>query len=353
MKTKIIAGLALVMGLSAVAQENDDMYFRSKDREKLQKVSKDSYSSNYENFKKKHFDEATELDEYAVNPTDSYSSRNINPEYIARSSSELASEDESNYFVENYNAPVQSYTGNNSNFYNNNYNNSWNNQWNNPYARGYYGSPYNSSLYSPYYGWNDPWANPYWWGNNYNSGWSFGSSIYWGNSWNAGCSYGIGYTWGNPYRNLWGPSYYNSYYRPYTTVIVVGEGSLPNYGKRPSHNSIGVSDVTNRYNRTSTSVNNGDTRGRVSSRTTDEYYVRPSRRTYTDSNTSSDYSRSTNSSNTYRSLNNSNSTNRDSRSSGFSTPTRSSSGSSMSAPSRSSGSSSGGSSSGSRRQGGN
>lgn len=352
MKTRMIIGLALVVSVGAFAQEYDDMYFRSKDREKLQKASKDAPSSNYENFKKKHFDEVTELDEYNVNPTDSYSARNINPEYIARLSSEQASEDESNYFVENYKAPGTSSVSSSGYYPNSN----WNNRWYNPMYSGMYGSyynNYNSAFYSPYYGYNDPWSNPYYCRNNY-SGWSMSSGYYWGNSFGSGWNYGLSY--GNPYYgSMWGPSYYTGFYRPYTTIVVVGESSRPNYGKRPTHSSANVGNVADHYSRRESTVDN-NSRGRTRS-TSDEYYVRPSRRTYTDSNSSS--TDSNNGLNTYRSYNansGSNGINRDSRSSSYSTPSRTSGGSGMSTPTRSSSSGSSGSSSGSSsssRRGGN
>jgi hypothetical protein len=363
MKTKLLMGATLLFGASALAQEYDDMYFRSKDREKLSTSNtlKDTYSSdNYSKFKKKHFDEVAMLDDYA-NPTDSYSSRNINPEYISRSYSEQASEDELNYFVEGYNPKV---AAGNSGYYagtNNNWNNrnTWNSPWMSPWYGNGFGSrwnnPYMNSMYNPYFGWNDPWMNPYW-GGGFNSGWSLSASYFWGNSWGPGWN-----TWGNPYYgSMWGPSmYYGSgwgwntwnmgYYRPYTTVVVGGEGSRTNYGKRSTSNSAVVNNVANRNTNTSGArITEGNTGRRT--QTADEYYVRPSRRTYTESTSS--YS---NTGNTYRSSNfNSGSNinrNTGSSSSGFSTPSRSSSSSGgFSTPSRSSSSGSSGSS-GSRRGG--
>jgi hypothetical protein len=365
MKTTMIIGMAMMVGASAVAQEYDDMYFRSKDREKVSTTIA-STSDSYSSFKKKHFEEVTMLDDYA-NPTDSYSARNINPEYIARSNSEQASEDEQNYFVEGYNpqakSNVGSYYGNN--WGNNNWNNwnSWNrwNNWNPYFGSGMFMPSYYNSLYSPYYGWNDPWANPYWGGMGFNSGWSLSAGYFWGNSWGSGWNYGMGYNnWGmmNPYYGgMWGPSWgWNNWNRPYTTVVVVGEGARTNYGKRSTPNSsTAVNNVTNRSSRANSTMitDRNTTTGRVRT-TADEYYVRPSRRTYTETNSSGNTGNTGSRYSGWNSNNNSNSY-RNSNSSGFSSPSMSSpsrsssGGSTMSAPSRSSSGSSG--SSGSRRGG--
>lgn len=342
MKTKLILGLTMLTGVAAIAQENDDLYFRSKDREKLEatRATEQTYVSNYDNFKKKHFNETTELDEY-TNPTDSYSARNVNPEYISRSYSDQVSEDEANYFVEGY-APATS--NNNFNYNSGYYYNGFNNNagWNS-----WYGPQFNNA-----WGWNDPWMNPYWgnrsmnpyWGNRWGSGWSLSAGYFWGNSWgnNWGNNWGWGWNdpWMNPYNpyNRWGSSwsYWNQgWYRP-TTVVVVGDGAVPNYGKRPTRSSAGVTEVTNGYVRPSRSNSNvdsgnGDAGGR--NKTSNDYYVRPSRRTTTNTSGYTN-SNSTNSSN----WNNTNSTMRESRSSTFSSPTRSTSGNTNSgySPTRSS-----------------
>src|SRR5690606_7798258 len=260
MKTKLILGLTMLGSVAAFAQENDDLYFRSKDREKLeaQRASEQTYVSNYNNFKKKHFEEPTELDEY-TNPTDSYSARNVNPEYISRSYSDQVSEDEANYFVEGY-APSTNNFNYNSGYYYNGFNNSGWNSWYGPSYYNNWGSPYG-------YGWNDPWMNSYWgnrymnpyWGNRWGSGWSLSASYYWGNSW--GNSWGNPWGWYDPYcspYNSWGSwsSWnYGGWWNAPTTVVVVGDGARPNYGKRPTRSSAGVTEVTNAYVRPSRSTN--------------------------------------------------------------------------------------------------
>jgi hypothetical protein len=366
MKTNVLIGLALLVSVSAFAQEVDDMYFRSKDREKVNaaSVSKaaqgDLYSSNYDTFKKKNFSDPTMLDEYYANPTDSYSARNVNPEFIARSNSTQAAEDEQNYFMEGYNntfsSPAMVLSGNAM---------SMNNTWNNPmYSPGWFGPSWNNSFYSPYYGFNNPWGNSYWCGPGFNTGWSMNMSSFWGNGWNPGWSMGLGYSWGNPFMgNMWGPSWgmWNPwYYRP---IVVVGEASRPNYGKRQTTSASGVNNISSRpvtaRPSTPTVGTTTDPLGRQRAASADEYYVRPSRRTYSDTNTSNITGNPVNSGSRVapsgtgttgtRSYNSSPTRSFDSRSSsGYSSPTRNSSSGSFSSPSRSySGSSSPSRSSGS------
>jgi hypothetical protein len=337
MKTKLILGLTMLTGVGAIAQENDDLYFRSKDREKLQAIraTEQTYVSNYDNFKKKHFNEPTELDEY-TNPTDSYSARNVNPEYISRSYSDQVSEDEANYFVEGYSPATNNNFNYNSGYYYNGFNN--NLGWNSWYGPNAWGSPF---------GWNDPWMNAGWgnrwmnpyWGNRWGSGWSLSASYFWGNSWGNNW----GWCWNDPFCNPynswgWGSYWNNGWYRPTTVVVVGGDGARPNYGKRPTRSSAGVTEVTGAYvrpGRSNTNVDsgNGDAGGR--NKSSNDYYVRPSRRTTTHT---SGYSNS-NSSN----WDNSNTTIRQSRSSTFDnsgySPSRSSGNNSGYSPGRSSGNS--------------
>ncbi|HTE28990.1 MAG TPA: hypothetical protein VK666_01360, partial [Chryseolinea sp.] len=134
MKNKVVIfGLAAVLASSATfAQgvENDDMYFTSKDRARLkaQKASEQvAYQASVD--KKKH----AEAVEEAVNPTDSYSARNENPEFAARSNSQQAQSDNQDYFVSNYRY------NNASNLTN------WNNNFNSWYGSSWYRPNYYSS----------------------------------------------------------------------------------------------------------------------------------------------------------------------------------------------------------------
>lgn len=342
MKARIVfGGLApiviamMTFQLAAQHAENDDMYFTSKDREKLKAENmtasvNDKIDGDYKAFKKKHFDstqeEANQSETEVVNPTDSYSSRTVNPEYISRSNSEQASEDELNYYLEGY-TPANAYNSYSSSNYNNNlYNNNWNNSWGNGNNYGYGYSPYNS-WYSPYYGYCNPSMSPYYSGG---SGLTLSMGYMWGMS--PGWSYGMNYGWGNSYYNPY--SYSPSYYG-YPSYYGSSEYSSGNYGKRPSRHSAVVTATPRSRERVSASTS-GSTNGR-SRQTVDEYYVKPFRRTTTYERPADGYSsdqftrpRSTDNSRTRESYN---SNPRESRQS-YSAPSRSSSGGST--PSRSS-----------------
>ncbi|HEY0652921.1 MAG TPA: hypothetical protein VGD65_07325 [Chryseosolibacter sp.] len=222
--------------------EQDDMYFNAKDRVKLREAKKQNAlaMASTRNTRK-------ETDE-EVNPTDSYSARNINPEYTSRAQSNTSQADEQDYYVANYRYANQGHY----NEFNSNYNNWYNNPW---YRSNYWGS----SIYgwnSPYYGsaydtWGNPWANPY-----YRSGWSSGFSFYYGRSWNYGgfnnCFSCNPYAYYDPYYDFyspfsygynpyWGaPMYYNGYNgwnRPYRVVYVDNDDYRGTYGKRSSRSS--------------------------------------------------------------------------------------------------------------------
>jgi hypothetical protein len=353
--TIVIGGFLSLMSLPAVAQqvENDDMYFTAKDREKLRVAMAETPAVAVNTTKPKQ--QQKELTEEVIipedlNPTDSYSARTINPEYISRVNSEQASEDEQNYYLEGYTATntFDSYSA--SQFSNtSNCGTCWNS-----YPNSYYGgSAWN--YYSPYYGYNDPWRTPYYGmspGWNMSLGYLFGG---WGSGWNLGLSY----TWGNAW--VYNPYYYNPYYHnPYN----YSPYSYSNRGYQYAPNSNTENGVIRRTRtlavtptqRVSSVNNTSDTNGRMRSSTTDEYYVKPSRRISQSTdysnplyrqNSTSEFqrSRSTNSSGFERFMNDSS----PSRSSGSSFE-RSRSSSSFSSPSRSSG---GGSSGGSRPRGRN
>lgn len=275
MKTRIVIGslVGAMMTFQVLAQrsENDDMYFNSKDREKLKTEIattsvNDKIDQDYKAFKKKNFEESEEVATENTNPTDSYSARHVNPEYISRSNAEQASEDEQNYFVEGYSPNLYNSIDNNNYAYSTqpNYQNSW-------YGSSLYTPSAFNSWYSPYYGYINPCMSPYYSGG---SGWNLSFSYGWGNpwgtpAWNYGMSYGMGYGWGNynPYYYPYYPSYYNGYAGYYS------EASSPNYGKRPSRHSAVVAPTQ----RVTSSSTGGGSNGR-SRQTVDEYYVKPSRR---------------------------------------------------------------------------
>lgn len=362
MKTKfVLASLVAtltVLEVSAQRAEYDDMYFRGKDREKNNAIAAEENIPVVKN-KKQKSQEAIE-EENNSNPTDSYSARNVNPEYVSRENSEQASEDETNYYVEGY-APAS----NNQFSYNNSYynNSNWarnsyyaNSGWNSPY---YGGCGYCNSgvgMYSPFnYGYYDPFMMPVY-GYGYPSyGWRSGWSVSftYGNYWSP-----WGYGGYNPYNNFYNPYYgygYSNYY--YGGNNYNYEGSRPNYAKRPSRHSAVVSPTTRTENRTrgtvtgnsSTNNNSGTvTSGRTRARQPqDDYYVRPARRTslFDNSSASPSYTRPSNNDNS-RDFFSTPSHREPSRSRDFSSPSPSHNSSPSysppSSPSRSSGGSSGG-----------
>jgi hypothetical protein len=279
MKARIVvAGLLvsmMVVDVSAQRAEYDDMYFRGKDREKNSAIdAEDSFAKT----KKQKSDAVALPEEDLSNPTDSYSARNVNPEYVSRSNSEQAGEDESNYYLEGYTPSASSASNFNNSYYNNaNLAGSSyyaNNGWNSPY----YGScgycdPFMTPAYGygPSYGWR--------------TGWSV--SMTYGNYWNP---YG-GYGMYNPYYGGYGNHYYGGYGYPgyygggnyyYESPRVV------NYGKRPSRHSAVVQPtqraVTRSRNTIAENVTNVTSGNRTRPRQAqDEYYVRPSRRSSTTS----------------------------------------------------------------------
>lgn len=292
MKARIVlAGLLvsmMVVEVSAQGAEYDDMYFRGKDRERNKAIDAEEAISAKT---KKQSDEVAPQEDDNSNPTDTYSARNVNPEYVSRSNSEKASEDESNYYLEGYTP-----TSANSNFNNSYYNNAnWasnsfygsrnDNFFNRGYGCNYCGPQMSWMITSaPYYpfGYYDSWMSPYGYGPSYGwrTGWSV-SFMYGGYGGMYNPYYG-GY--GNPYYGGGYPGYYygggnNNYYESPRVVTA---------GKRPSNNSATITPST-RPSRNTVSTNSstaGNNTNTVSSgRTTrvrqsqDEYYVRPSRRT--------------------------------------------------------------------------
>ncbi|MEQ1586307.1 MAG: hypothetical protein ABL895_10535 [Cyclobacteriaceae bacterium] len=258
MKSRItfLSILSALVTFVAGAQnvEHDDMYFRSKDRVvlaaskplKMQVPSKDMEVIS------------------TINPTDSYSARNVNPEYLSQSKiSPSASNEPVSYFVPNYtptsvNQNISSNSGY-SNYANANCNCS---ALYNPYSSYYggmsgFGSPYNS-FYSPY-----GYGSPYGYNSFYGSGWSTALSMTWGlgaynpwgssyygmNSWGMGMNYGYGGYYGN-----------SGWYQPPVVIIGGGDsnGSGVVYGKRSSRSN----DLNNNVTSSNRSTGTIDTQGR-------------------------------------------------------------------------------------------
>jgi hypothetical protein len=182
-----------------------------------------------------------------LNPTDSYSARNVNPEYEARSNAEIAKTDDENYFSPDYHYQTRS----DLNSWNNNFSSQYDNSW---YQNSYW-TPGMYSWNSRYYGggFYDPWSN-IWYSPYTRPGWNSSISFSCGNAWNSGygnswsMNYGYGYGnygygYGNPYNSYW----YNPYSNwggGYPQYVVVERNNGPRaYGKRNSRSTSVVRPV--------------------------------------------------------------------------------------------------------------
>ena len=291
MKIKgILLATFSLLGISgALAQvEYDDMYFNKEDRAQLKAERGLVVAQNATSKSKRLNDESRDF-----NPTDSYSARNVNPEYTSRAHTQTAQSEEENYFVDNY-----QYNRTQLNNWNNDFNNWYSGSW---YRNNYYGPAINS-WNSPYYGyssWNSPWFDPYW---SYN-GWSTAFSYHFGNSWNYGWGGRYNY-WNRPYYGwdpyfgglgYYGGGYWNNYRYPGTIVVVNTDDRGRNVaqGKRPTRGTYMVSENNNTRSRSS--YVNTQNRGTSSGRTTasgsrqEEYYDRYNRSQNNTSNNRSTY----------------------------------------------------------------
>jgi hypothetical protein len=230
MKTKsiLLSLVALASGICALAQENDDMYFSSKDRSKINQQSREEVVMA--SIKK---NDAVQT----INPSDSYSARNENPDYVAGAKVGSNASAYSSYFNPNYQPTV------NQSLYNNNCNCGYNNNYgyNNSYGYNRYG-----------------YGNPYGYGMN-SFGIGYGMGYY-------GMGYGMGY--GSMYgMGMYGYPYvgygYSSY--GYSTVAVnsSNDPTGPAYGRRPSRSSSSNNSYytsTKGTGRTNAAYYNGGTR---------------------------------------------------------------------------------------------
>jgi hypothetical protein len=241
------------MVASAQVAEYDDMYFNSTDRTVVQA----SKPLTLKNISSESYEVKT-----AINPTDSYSARNVNPEYISQSTvNPSGSVEKAPYFIPDYSpVAVNQNLNKNSNYYGNN---------SYPGMMPAYGSPYNSFSpsmygYSPYgYGYNNGFNsmygyNPYGY-NGFNSGWSSMLSMTFGMG--SYCPWGGSSFYGNysPY-NYMGMGY-GGYY-PNNVIVINNEyNSNVAYGKRSSRSSD-LNNTINANNR-NTAMITTDSQGRV------------------------------------------------------------------------------------------
>lgn len=238
MKTKIalLSLIAVAMGMRVFAQEEiDDMYFTAKDRAAYNAKHQAEFASLSRRVTE------TEASAPVINPTDSYSARGVNPEFVSGAKvGTNSSASNVSYFSANYQPTSvnQALSSNNSAYNNamfNGFGNPWGyNRWGmNPYGMGGMGmgfSPWgynNMSMMNPYY---DPWMmNGMGMGGFYQPGLSIGFGTGWGNSWGWGSPssmfwnnfyspWGMG-GWGmnSFYGGGWGNPYfgYNSFYNPW------------------------------------------------------------------------------------------------------------------------------------------
>jgi hypothetical protein len=253
-----LLAVSAAMVASAQVVEYDDMYFNSKDRARVQA----SKPLTLKNINTAHEVATT------INPTDSYSARNVNPEYISQSTvNPSGSVEKAPYFIPDYTPTAinQNLNSNSSSNWNNcNCASSVNPSYGMMPGYGGYGSPYNSFYpsMSGMYGYN-----PYGYGgyNGFNSGWSSMLSIGLGMGMGSYYPYG-GMGMGSPYLN-YGMNYYggyNSYYP--NNVMVINNDRYNNnvaYGKRPSRSSD-LNNTVNSHNRSTTMISS-DSQGRVRS----------------------------------------------------------------------------------------
>lgn len=263
----------MMVAFAASAQnvEQDDMYFRSKDRALLAATKPLTYANT--------LSRASEVNS-PINPTDSYSARNVNPEYISQTKVNPSATTQSGgvtYFIPNYTP-----TSVNQNIYNNPAN--WN-YYGSGFRPSYYGmnsmmgygmmsgfgNPYYNSFYSPYSSFGSPYSyyDPF----GYNSFGYNGFNNFYGYPYGSGLSLsmGMGFGYGG-FNNYWGNSFYNNFwgggYNPYygnNVIIVTGDSNGNNvvYGKRSSRSNDLNNTVTS-GNRSATVNNSSQSGGRSS-----------------------------------------------------------------------------------------
>ncbi len=274
MKTKsFLTLLTMGMSMAGLAQENDDMYFTSKDRVQVNAANEMSLARKYQQ------EDLNAVRSNPVNPSDSYSGRGINPEYGAQSKKGMTVvQNNPDYFLPTYqpkNVNQSLYNGSASSYSNPcGCNNSYSNPYNSGMGYGGFGSPY-SSFNSPYNSFYSPYSSFYP---------RLGTSIGYGfGGYNPGFYGGMNYGMGSMYGmgGMYGMnSLYNSYGYGYPGNVVVIQGAdVPHstYGLHPSRSSNLNNYVDNSRSVSPTSgmvgtngrVNAG---GRVSGNSQPNYY---------------------------------------------------------------------------------
>jgi len=253
----------------AVAQENDDMYFNSRDRVRLNEETQVALTARYKE------NDRLAVRTNPVNPSDSYSGRGVNPEFNAQAKNGATVVQENpDYFLSGYqpkNINRNQYAASSPSY--SNCNCGLNNPYGmgyggfgNPYGMGYggFGNPYNS--FSPYGNFYSPYGN----GLTTSMGFGFGG---FGSMYSMGMGYGMGSMYGNPY-GMYNPYGYGNRYGYPTTIIVTGTDQGQAYGRRSSRST----SMNNNYVNTSGSAvtTNGRSRATGQERTSQSNYYNPS-----------------------------------------------------------------------------
>ncbi len=204
----LLTGIFTISGtLVAYAQEYDDMYFNSRDRQK-------------EEMKKKAERDSIRKAEEAL------LSKNVNPDYMDRLQDYEETGDDAGYYNEEF-AQDALDSDRPINIYNNYYGNGWNNRnfddiyWSNP-------ALYANTMYDPFFrnrirfnrwnaGWYDPWAWDPWYSPGWGWGWNTWAPV---NRFYGGVTISYGWSWGSrwarPWYGGWGYNYYDPFcYSPW------------------------------------------------------------------------------------------------------------------------------------------
>ncbi len=271
MKTKVafltFLAAATVSCAWAQSTEDDDMYFTSKDRVAFSVAQNASRQAVLASTDSRRITESEVAS--TINPTDSYSARNVNPEYISGSKVGSNSTASVHYFSPNYQPTSvnQNLASNcNSCGYNNNFNSY--NGFNNGYGYnrfGSFGSPYGMGGMSPYgynsYSMMDPYSNYGGYGYSpysmmgsgfYGSALSFGFGSGFGNSFGYGSPFGFGNNYGM--NSYYGNSFFNPYGYGYGSSVVVVDNRNTTYGTRSSRSTSSPNYYNNNNGQ---GVNNG------------------------------------------------------------------------------------------------
>jgi Ni/Co efflux regulator RcnB len=291
---------------NAQSREYDDMYFNSSDRKK-EKVAKQNQANLNQKSSKKQ-------EQRSVQGNDSFSARNMNPEYVSRNDAAQVADTEGrnnytedDYFVEELNRnPTSSFQNNTA------------------MANNFYGPGFHQPMMMSPWGYRNPYFNPMWGGGFYDPFWGPGFyDPFWGPSMGSGFHMNIGFSsgwgfnrwnrWGNPYYSpwgmhsmawgggfydpFWGPTWGMGGWYPTTRVVYVTNtsdlsGRTVTRGARETRSSA-IRNTSGVSSSTTGRLANYDGQGRTSSGTTEGVRTRDAGNRYSTA-TQSDYYNRTN-----------------------------------------------------------